>query len=348
MFENKPKNILSSIFCYIDHNMHESLSKGTLIDSVYTEPIYSPHIKLNSNKNNKNTSKAKLGVYFVNVRILNTNKQDLQYGYIYYPYLILDSLMNYLFVRNTDISLEQDWREPGPYCPIISEQLINKISRDRVFNGYGNTSASFIKNANIELKSTKSYTELFKYINKILYITKYKEMSNLVDLAFKKDWSNFIKNIMINPDVISELEPIFNYLAVAPHYKFKELYPHSDFTSYPYGEWKRNQQIALNAYIQEKVNLINSCLFVVEDINLFINEIKNKGYPTIKEGPQSLRGEVDEIKSFLSSIEKGYLDSLYNNYMYHVNELEEINIDDKKILHKSMFSARNMRKIARS
>jgi hypothetical protein len=91
-----------------------------------------------------------------------------------------------------------------------------------------------------------------------------------------------------------------------------------------------------------RINIINNCLFVVEDIKLFINEIKNNGFPNINEGIQAERGLVNEMDSFLSSIEINYLDSLYNNYIYHTKEKE------KERLPRSKFSVRNMRKISRS
>ncbi len=87
--------------------------------------------------------------------------------------------------------------------------------------------------------------------------------------------------------------------------------------------------------------MLNSCLFVVEDINQFLDEIKKNGFPTINEGLQSARGEVNEMDRFLSSIEKDYLEYLYENHVYQYNK------DNMKdfILPRSKFSARNIRKI---
>lgn len=92
----------------------------------------------------------------------------------------------------------------------------------------------------------------------------------------------------------------------------------------------------------QKINFLNSCLFVVEDINVLINNIKNNGYPSINEGVQSNRGEVNQADEFLSDIESDYLDSLYNHYMYMFSE------DEKYALSRFMFSKSNIRKISYS
>lgn len=149
--------------------------------------------------------------------------------------------------------------------------------------------------------------------------------------------------------VNSRLEPVFNYLANKPDIIFKEIYPEDESYIYEYGEQKRDEHIAYDANSLKQVNLMNSCLFVVEDINLFINEIKYKGYHNINEGPQSLRGELNDIHSFLSSIENEYLDCLYNQYKYLINlPINEEAVKNSLKLHRSMFSARNIRKIAKS
>jgi hypothetical protein len=88
--------------------------------------------------------------------------------------------------------------------------------------------------------------------------------------------------------------------------------------------------------------LLNSCLFVVKDINQFLDVIKKNGFPNINEGVQSARGEVNEMDSFLSNIERDYLEYLYQNHVYHFN------IANRNILPRSKFSLRNIRKISKS
>ena len=87
-------------------------------------------------------------------------------------------------------------------------------------------------------------------------------------------------------------------------------------------ELLKRKNTDLHDYQMYRINLINNCLFVVKDINLLSNEVR-KYYPSINEGVQGQRGEVNEMDSFLNSIEIDYLDSLYNNHKYHTEEKED-------------------------
>jgi len=62
-------------------------------------------------------------------------------------------------------------------------------------------------------------------------------------------------------------------------------------------------------------NLINSLVFVVEDLNIFKESIIAKGY-NINAGVQSLRGEVNALLSLLNCIDKDFRYSLFNHSRY--------------------------------
>jgi hypothetical protein len=58
-------------------------------------------------------------------------------------------------------------------------------------------------------------------------------------------------------------------------------------------------------------------VFVIDDKELFINSIREKGY-NINEGPQQWRGQINSINSFLNYLDTDYRESLYNHYNYHL------------------------------
>lgn len=63
-------------------------------------------------------------------------------------------------------------------------------------------------------------------------------------------------------------------------------------------------------------NILNSSLYVVKDLQLFIENIIKCGY-TVNEGPQKWRGQINSISSFLSVLDCDFRESLYNHYQYH-------------------------------
>jgi hypothetical protein len=67
----------------------------------------------------------------------------------------------------------------------------------------------------------------------------------------------------------------------------------------------------------DKVSILNSCLFVVNDLNKFLGDIRKKGY-NINGGPQRCRSEINSLKSFLSNLDIDFRESLYNHNNYHV------------------------------
>ncbi len=48
----------------------------------------------------------------------------------------------------------------------------------------------------------------------------------------------------------------------------------------------------------EVLNIINSCVFVVKDINKLIDNVKKIGYSNINEGPQPWRGQINSMSHF--------------------------------------------------
>ena len=116
------KNVLSTKLSYLVNDLYDTIGSGKLKDSEYPNPFISD---LATDKFNLNAPKNKRGIYLVNIRVLNSEYNILQYSYIYYPTLFADSLFNFLIVRNIGVSGS---REPGPYLPIIENSFLLKAN----------------------------------------------------------------------------------------------------------------------------------------------------------------------------------------------------------------------------
>jgi hypothetical protein len=97
-----------------------------------------------------------------------------------------------------------------------------------------------------------SYKELYLFINRLTYLADYDIMCDLFDLAIKKNHHDFAAKI-------------FNFKDSCSLFNRTILFNLDNNT--------------------DNINIINGCLFVVEDINTFISKIRNKGY-IINAGPQ--------------------------------------------------------------
>lgn len=359
----KGKNVISTKRSFsIGNDLFESIKAGVYINSENREIKYSPYAK------NVTSPKSKLGVYLVNVRILNKEKKILQYRYIYYPYIFMESIMSYLTVRNKgvghsdlimssltarnkgvsnsdlqDFEWASGWTEPGPYLPIIDSRFFLVSSDKECYTflkklGSNVDQSDYFRDDYAELENQyamfNKYRNVFLFINKLFMFGNCNLMSELVDLGFKKNLREFAEKVLSHT-ITEPKEFIENKINDIAKNLVKD---NSDFY-----EDKRNLQ---------NINVINSCLFVVEDINLLIKSIKDKGYKDINEGTQPNRGNVDELDSFLCQIERDYLESLYNNHMYHMYDFLGRSLLDKNyikkefLLPRSKFSVRNIRHIS--
>jgi hypothetical protein len=152
------------------------------------------------------------------------------------------------------------------------------------------------------LAKLKGVLSLFDMTNNLSHISY--DTATLIDLAIKRDYLRFLNVIYNNT---------FNDM-------FKQVI-HDD----PLG----------------KVSIINSCLFVVNDLNKFLGDIRKKGY-NINGGPQRYRAETNSLSSFLSSVDTDFRESLYSHNCYHV---DKGTIRESEWLPKEKFSYRNIHMI---
>jgi len=148
--------------------------------------------------------------------------------------------------------------------------------------------------------------DLVDFSYSLMYISNCEKMTCLLDYSFNKNYYEYSKII-------------YNTLC-------------SDkFT---------NKKIIFNNDV-ELTNPFNRTLFVVQNIDVLLKNIFDKGY-TISQGPKPWRGQINSINSFLNYLDTDYRKSLYNHSMLHYSKG---NIDKSwkdETLTKEHFTFRNI------
>src|SRR5438034_375136 len=103
------------------------------------------------------------------------------------------------------------------------------------------------------------------------------EMSLLLNLAYKKDFISF-----------------FNFISRVPISESKIL-----------------------NIIDEDYNLLYNCLFVVKNLDDFLEKVKESTKLPVNQGPQSKRGLVNSMSGFLYSVDEHYRESLFQHHKLH-------------------------------
>lgn len=221
------------------------------------------------------------------MRVLNKNKNTIVYGYIHYHPALWKSLLWYILSKNMH-GILNEWGhyltiwELDPFIidPDHLENTNKEIIRKTSYNKEFN---EFFNRDHIS-----KYDLFHKIFNKLILYVSHEDSSIFVDLAFKKDYLNVIK-------YIAKIIGKNSWIDRADADLFMK-----------------------DKKDQSKFNILHGCVFMVSDLNLFINSIKEKGYE-INQETSSIRSQVTSIDSFLLSIDKDFRDSLYNHYNYHLN-----------------------------
>ncbi len=229
-------------------------------------------------------------VYLVMFRVLNKENKSFVYNYIHYTHIFAYTLLHYLFTRNK--VLGNIYKEPGFFLTILDnyfignyegnrdECIVDKLHINKFFIDIDKLLFDIINDQPLYL--TVTATETFKLINKLIYTTDYNNMGYLFKLAQERKNMLFINEIF---------KSVNNYQSLVDKLTEEQENP--------------------------SISIINSCLFVVEDLDKLIKTIKDNNNINVNAGPQPLRGQVNSINSFLSLLDLDYRNSLYNHNNYH-------------------------------
>ena len=264
----------------ISDNLHKSLQSGCLSDN--SEDSGSEQ----SVSGFKSVKRNHLGVYLVVFRLLKKDSNVLLYNYIYYPYMFLITLL-YYFIW-VDKSKNLVYREWGNFFVVSDASFYN-------FEWKSEAEPLALNRKFLDRKLVDLYHgdfnigSVINVIKNMSYISKSEDMGYLVDLMYKKKYSEFIRFVFSS----------------APFYHLLE------------DKWcKSGYNLDDDDLCSKNYSFIDSCLFIVQDLALLKNNLKNKGY-IVNEGPQSLRGQVNSMNNFLNLLDLDYRRSLYNHNFYH-------------------------------
>ena len=143
----------------------------------------------------------------------------------------------------------------------------------------------------------------FKFINKLTVGYDYDLMGKIIDICKKKDYISFIKEILNSHE---------HYNRIVDKIKGLE--------------------------IDRSISLINGCLFVVEDLDMFIKSLSVLSI-SANGGPQSKIAETSALNNFLDCLDIDFRRALYNHNKHHV---DVGNIDKRLALPWGKFSYRNI------
>lgn len=213
-------------------------------------------------------------------RVLKKDSNVLIYNYITYHSLFSITWLWFIRVRSQIIG--NIYKEPGNFLTILvgSEDFEDRLQLSKtvidVENIFRNIGAMSRYNRDCNI------IEILKLINRLIYVSRFDMLPVLLDMAYNKDYMGFIKIIL------------------------------GDLHDYDYNiRFIGNDEIK-NAYF----NIINSCLFVVKDLDALLHNISLNNY-NVNAGPQKWRGQVNSINSFLSILDMDYRKSLLNHNYYH-------------------------------
>ncbi len=205
---------------------------------------------ISGNEELPNKINKDLRIYLVMFSILNKRENILIYNYISYNKLFSDSLLAFLIIKSNFTS-NLAFKEWGDFFTFIDYDIDNSPEITTMkrncfeFNEY--LQIYLEQNSN---KILRDYIDFFDVVKKSVVSSDSFLMSFYVDLIFKKDYSRLFNTIFYN-------------------------------LAFDYNELSINT----TKEMEMEINILKNCLFVVKDLNLFIKNIKNKGY-VVNEGPQ--------------------------------------------------------------
>lgn len=147
---------------------------------------------------------------------------------------------------------------------------------------------------------------MVEFSSSLMYVSNYEKMASLLDYSFSKNYYEYSK--IIYNSICSD-----------------------KFT---------NKEIFLNNDVKF-TNPFNKILFVVQDKETLFKNISDKGY-IVNQGPQSWRGQINSINSFLNYLDTDYRNSLYNHSMLHYSKDNLDNSWKDETLTRKHFSFRNI------
>lgn len=287
----KEKIVANRFFKYIN-----DVSEQTYFDEKY------------KNKYKKKDGYGLNGIYLVIFRVLNNEKGEIIYKAMYYHEYFVKSIINYLAYnllinkKNSNSSVLYDLY--GPYECLVDSELLN-ISEKGIIFSYDSPTT---------LENSYSRERIIKGLREIQPIINSWAIEHGDNEA--KPWWIFNELVFsMNLDVLSDLF-LLAYEKNALEY-MKILWNSEDFLISK-GGWVHYDKISQKI----NTNMLNNKIFLVKNVDLFINKIKdkiktNKLELKISGPPKPLRHLHNNMDSYLSYFDLNFKLSLHYHYAFH-------------------------------
>lgn len=249
------------------------MTKNALCTKNY---LFSPQLcdallneKLPNNKN-KYLDKYHEGIYLVFIKTLHKGTKKLVYNFIQYNSLFSDPFTHFISHR---------WRYNDLFIREFGEYFVIGYSDDPY---HLENKLCIVEELSFQVNNSilsGNHEEFFMLFKRLIYRTDYDHISLLIDLAFKKCYPKYLKEILSNRIV-----------------------------SKPFVDSINIQDLNINSLDQN--------LYIVYNLKLFLSSIKKRGY-VINQGPQKLRGQISGLSYKLYCLDLDFRKSLYNHNQYH-------------------------------
>ena len=252
------------------------------------------------------------GIYMVVFKVVKVKGEDtLVYKYIKYPYIFHDTIYSYILKESSSLVITNDKSVGVDYM--------------------------FVMQYFFETKD-----ELVSEINSISSQFKYKTMYNNTRGIYPRNIVDLCKMLLQGCPIFLNQTDICNLISLAWQrkvyeavVKFIQLY---DF----YKDEKEGLtmiQERLKKPNLEKYNLLGRLIFVTDDLNSLLKEIRKDYNPSVNAGIQKWRGQSDSLSHTIDSIDTDFRKSLNRHNQYHVNVG---NIPKNSLIGRSKFSYQNI------
>nr|YP_009568460.1 hypothetical protein [Drechslerella brochopaga]QBL02541.1 hypothetical protein [Drechslerella brochopaga] len=239
-------------------------------------------------------------------------KEVLIYNYISYNVIFLRLLYVFATMEQRYIYDSEKGILGKDTLFIIDNNIINKYP---VLNIYNNlTVDNFIKD-NYKYKNDFYWDQIFINTN-LIQILKTATEGNLLVTNFEiigkllktfKDWNIKDENNISSIEILNVLTN-YNLLKLVEAYKNQTI----PLTTY----YLKNHK---HLHLIKTYNLLPKFIFIVSDLDTFINNIKNHVDVDVNEGPQSNRGKISYLGNRLYRLDEDFRHSMYKHGKYLFN-----------------------------
>jgi len=277
-------------------------SNHYLIDENLHNALVTGHLP-QSSQNKKSVSLDKFGFYLVAFRILGNNNPTLIYNYVFYPDIFTDVFLMYSITRFRFIDswIYNEW---GGIFTFIDESL-----------GYDKKGI---------IKDLMHTPDKF---NEYLYLEYRNPESEINNLNINSNVINFLNKRVY----IMNLYKMFNIL--------NSIYLRDDRNFMHHLYSRPLDKIPSNFMLE--TSILNNSVFIVRDLNKFLNIIKRETSFNLNQGNQKWRGQINSLNSFINCFDQDFRHDLFLYNQYHI---DRDNISYALNLPKDLFSFNNIHK----